>query len=134
MTSSTVSSVNTTSADPIEASGAPLASGSVEQPQSKSTSRSPGATGGLARARRSARVTLPPPDSAPPDLEAEAEALLGDKKKLYALLRKELLVAYLMECRAGKDTNANPQHSRASRKQAKELAELLARLTNDSEK
>ena len=75
-----------------------------------------------------------PPDSAPLDLEAEAETLLGDKKKLYALLRKELLVAYLMECRAGKDTNANPQHSRASRKQAKELAELLARLTNDSEK
>jgi hypothetical protein len=121
-----VEPVDTTSVPTTESGGPWSGSGSEGSQPSKSGS-------GRTRARRSAPVTTPP-DSAPPDLEAEAEALLGDKKKLYALLRKELLVAYLMECRAGKDTNANPQHSRASRKQAKELAELLARLTNDSEK
>lgn len=87
-------------------------------------------------ARRTATIDSTPPELTPPsaDVEAEAEELLGDKKKLFALLKKELLIAYLLEVKAGKDDKANPQHSRASRKQAKELAELLARLTNDSEK
>lgn len=84
---------------------------------------------------REPRPTIPtPPGEVPPDFDAEAEALLGDKKALYALLKKELLVAYLLEVRAGKDQTANPQHSRASRKQAKELAELLARLTSEEAK
>jgi hypothetical protein len=64
-------------------------------------------------------------------VEDEADALLLDRKKLFAVLKRDLLVSYLMEVRAGKDAEANPQHSRASRKQAKELAELLARLTSE---
>lgn len=70
----------------------------------------------------------------PPDFDAEAEALLGDKKALFALLKKNLLVSYLREVQAGNDVTANPQHSRQSRKQQKELAELLARLTSEEAK
>jgi len=95
-------------------------------------------TEGVPRARKARSRIATPPVTDPPasiaDVEAEADDLLGDKKKLFSVLKKELLVAYLLEVRAGKDQTANPQHSRASRKQAKELAELLARLTNDSDK
>ncbi len=95
-------------------------------------------TEGVPGARKARRRGPTPPVTDPPgsiaDVEAEAESLLGDKKKLFSVLKKELLVAYLLEVKAGKDQTANPQHSRASRKQAKELAELLARLTSEAEK
>ncbi len=39
------------------------------------------------------------------------------------------MVNYLLEVQAGQDLNVNPQHSRASRKQAKEIAELLIQLS-----
>lgn len=110
---------------------------SGETTSSSTGSESPAHADGSTRATRSRNTrSSTPPDPGPPsfDVEAEAEELLGDKKKLFSVLKKELLVAYLLEVRAGKDQTANPQHSRASRKQAKELAELLARLTNETEK
>ena len=151
--SDTVDSADTSSAVTTETGGKPSESGSGGSQPSRSGSGRP-------RARRSARVTNPrggymqcenpgelhgkdceclrstPPDPGPPsfDVEAEAEDLLTDRKKLFDVLKKDLLVAYLMEVRAGKDSSANPQHARQSRKQQKELAELLARLTNETEK
>jgi len=129
MMSNTANGVDTSSAVGTEISGTLSESGSEGSQPSKSGSEK--------RARRTAKAINPtPPDHGPPsfDVEAEAEDLLTDKKKLFAVLKKDLLVAYLMEVRAGKDSSANPQHARQSRKQQKELAELLARLTNDSEK
>lgn len=79
--------------------------------------------------RGSSGVSPTPQASVPPELEAEADRLLADRTELYSVLKKNLLVHYLLEAQAGSDNTVNPQHSRASRKQAKELAELLARLT-----
>lgn len=64
-----------------------------------------------------------------PPVSAEAEELLNDKDKLLARLKKDLMENYILEVRAGQDTMVNPQNSRASRKQAKEIAELLITLT-----
>lgn len=82
---------------------------------------------------RRKRVALPP-SARPPELEelrARAHELVaaGGEKDLFAKLREDLMVNYLLEVQAGQDLNVNPQHSRASRKQAKEIAELLIQLS-----
>lgn len=161
-TLSTAQPATTTSADSTETTGQSSESGSGASRRSRSGSGSKGARrtargtkcpvcgagveGGVAAdgwvkcvcgTRFDTVGSYPtPPEAGPPgaDVEAQADELLGDKKKLYGLLRRELLIAYLLEVEAGKDRAANPQHSRASRKQAKELAELLARLTNEEAK
>ena len=45
------------------------------------------------------------------------------------MIKHDLLTNYILEVQAGQDTEMNPQHSRASRKQSKEIAELLIQLT-----
>lgn len=83
---------------------------------------------------RRARVALPP-GPPPPDVEslkAQARELVkaGSEKALYEKLREDLMTNYLIEVEAGQDMSLNPQHSRGSRKQAKDIAELLIQLTS----
>ena len=122
--SDTVESANTISVKGTEASGNSTESGSEVARLSRSGS-------GTTRGRRSAMVTTPP-DPGPPSFDVEADELLGDKKKMYAVLKKNLMVSYLEAVQQSKDMSVAPHHRLAARKQAKELAELLARLVHDS--
>jgi hypothetical protein len=76
-----------------------------------------------------------PPSPPPPDistLKEKARQLVaaGSEKALYEKLREDLMTNYLIEVEAGQDMTLNPQHSRGSRKQAKDIAELLIQLTS----
>lgn len=118
-------SASTTSVADTGTSGISSASGSGGSRRSRSGS---GKTAG----RRSVPTT--PPATSPPGLKVEAEELLRDRTKLAERLKQDLMEHYLLESAAGKDENINPQHSRASRKQAKELAELIWRLNAETDK
>ena len=124
--SDTVVCAGITSAKDTEPSGNSPESGSEVARPSRSGS-------GTTRGRRTAKVTTPP-DPGSPSFDAEADELLGDKKKMYAVLKKNLMVSYLEAVQQSKDMSVAPHHRLAARKQAKELAELLARLVHDSEK
>ncbi len=126
-TSDGVTPASTTSAADTEASGTSLASGKGVSRRSRNGS---GRTAG----RRIATTAPTPPATSPPGLKAEAEELLKDKTKLAERLKQDLMEHYLIESEAGKDAGINPQHSRASRKQAKELAELIWRLNAEANK
>lgn len=81
------------------------------------------------------RVAALPPSPLPPDistLKERARQLVaaGSEKALYEKLREDLMTNYLIEVEAGQDMTLNPQHSRGSRKQAKDIAELLIQLTS----
>lgn len=124
--SSTAESASTTFAKDTDDGGASTASGNEAAQPSKSGS-------GRTRGRRTAKGTTPPtPD--PPEFSAEAEDLLADKAKLADRLKRDLMEHYLIEAEFGKRKDVNPQHSRASRKQAKELAELIWRLNAEANK
>lgn len=91
-------------------------------------------TEGVPRRKKPRKVALPP-SAAPPELDAlraKAHTLVasGGEKELFTKLREDLMVNYLLEVQAGQDLEVNPQHSRASRKQAKEIAELLIQLSS----
>jgi hypothetical protein len=66
------------------------------------------------------------------ELKLRAQQLVsaGGEKELFNTLKQDLMVNYLLEVKAGQDMETNPQHSRASRKQAKEIAELLIQLSS----
>lgn len=51
---------------------------------------------------------------------------------MFKFLRRTLMKHAILEASAGEDTAINPQHSRASRKQFKDVAELLVKLSDDS--
>lgn len=93
-------------------------------------------TGGLPGGKKPRRkVAALPPSPPPPDistLKEKARQLVaaGSEKALYEKLREDLMTNYLIEVEAGQDMTLNPQHSRGSRKQAKDIAELLIQLTS----
>lgn len=80
--------------------------------------------------RRSGGEAVPDGDTPKVLQSPEVDILLSNDKMLFEKLRRDLMQNYLIEVEAGQDPNINPQHSRASRKQAKEIAELLIQLTS----
>lgn len=93
-----------------------------------------GVPGGKKPRRKRVDVALPP-SPPPPDVSSLKEmarrlVAAGSEKALYEKLREDLMTNYLIEVEAGQDMTLNPQHSRGSRKQAKDIAELLIQLTS----
>lgn len=92
-------------------------------------------SGGVPRGKKPRRKVALPPSLQPPDVSSLKEmarrlVAAGAEKELYEKLREDLMTNYLIEVEAGQDMTLNPQHSRGSRKQAKDIAELLIQLTS----
>lgn len=86
--------------------------------------------------RSKSEPTPLPPCDLPPSLaekRKKAKELLadGNRGELFKQLREDLMVNYLLDVEAGQDTEVNPQHSRASRKQALEIANLLIQISDN---
>jgi hypothetical protein len=117
--SSTVVSVDTTSVPTTATSGVRKASGK----------------GALRRSRSGSTSTRVPPTATGTDLSAireKVQRMLGTEDgeaEMLDMIKHDLLTNYILEVQAGQDGEMNPQHSRASRKQSKEIAELLIQLT-----
>jgi hypothetical protein len=86
------------------------------------------------RTKRSKTGKSPSPTPLGADLPAlreRVEQLLSTdegEKEMFDMIKRDLLLNYMLEVQAGQDMEINPQHSRASRKQSKEIAELLIQL------
>lgn len=86
------------------------------------------------RTKRSKAGKSPSPTPLGADLPAlreKVEQLLSTdegEKEMFDMIKRDLLLNYMLEVQAGQDMEINPQHSRASRKQSKEIAELLIQL------
>ncbi len=93
-------------------------------------------SGGLSRPTKSRRKKLTTAPSTPlgadlPALRERVERMLSTdegEKEMFDMIKRDLLLNYMLEVQAGHDIETNPQHSRASRKQSKEIAELLIQL------
>ena len=122
-----VGSVATTSATVTADSGTTTESGSAGSRPSKSGSK-------ITRGRRTAKATsTPTPLGADlPTIREKVSRMLGTEdgeSEMLDMIKHDLLTNYILEVQAGQDGEMNPQHSRASRKQSKEIAELLIQLT-----